>query len=80
LGVSCLGRVLSKDEGGVWACPALPAGFRDTVETALRAYRGEGMTSRFEEAPLAACMEHLEERIRVLVSGRSGLSEKEGAA
>lgn len=35
------GRVASKDEGGAWACEALPPPLQPLVHQALRIYRGE---------------------------------------
>lgn len=54
------GRVLSKDEGGVWALTSLPSEFRDIIAAALHAYRNLADSGELSagETAVAACYLH----------------------
>ena len=63
LGFAVSGRVLSKDEGGVWAIAALPPGHRDLIAAALATYRGESDAESFEPVAFARFIGEVERQL-----------------
>jgi streptomycin 3"-adenylyltransferase len=57
------GHVFSKAEGGEWALQALPADFRDTVTTALAAYRSDVGQQSFDAQAHGAFAEYMRQAL-----------------
>jgi hypothetical protein len=60
------GRVLSKDEGGVWASNVLPEAFHGLVARTLEIYRGTRGDERIGRQTLQAFASYIAERLRAL--------------
>jgi hypothetical protein len=57
------GRVLSKDEGGVWASNMLPEAFRELVVQTLEMYRGLRDEEQIDEQALQVFADYASERL-----------------
>ena len=69
------GRICSKEEAGVWALPTLKDEFKELVEHALEAYRGQRKKERFDNAEKEQFAEHMTERIGALLKARTTASK-----
>ena len=59
------GHVFSKEEGGDWAIQVLPADFRDTVATALAAYRSDTGHPSFDQNALSTFAAYMRQVWRI---------------
>ncbi len=57
------GRILSKDEGGVWALEKLPAQFCGTITSALNEYRYSGSESNLAKEQLVEFADFMQNEI-----------------
>jgi predicted nucleotidyltransferase len=75
LGFAEAGRVLSKDEGGVWAMGVLPPEHRDLIAAALATYRGESDAEGFEPAAFVRFIAEIERRLPEAREGRTSAED-----
>ena len=62
------GKILSKDEGGVWALQALPGRFHSTLAAALGAYRDSADDSGFPMEAVAEFVTYMQGELEVCVA------------
>ncbi len=60
-------RILSKDEGGVWALQHLPRVYREAIQAALHAYRHDAGDDHLDPAAARALAGYLQEQIEPLL-------------
>ena len=62
------GKILSKEEGGVWALHHLPRVYREALQAALHAYRHDGDDAALDPAAALALASYLREQIEPFLS------------
>ncbi len=63
-------KILSKDEGGVWACEILPADLQPIIAKALSIYRGDSDDRNLSEAAVRGFAAYMKEKIRKVEESR----------